>query len=144
MLKLLYIILTVDILALVFSFFMLLSTSVAYAVVFAAVGLLGLVPILVLINHVESIEQLKNDVARLQSEVKRLSDTLNGSSPLKENGAPVLIKNEPSRAVWECVKCGTVNKAGTNLCANCNAEYSPFVNPTDNTDKKKKLSRWVK
>ena len=95
MLKLLYIILTVDILALIFSFFMLLSTSVAYDVVFAAVGLLGLVPILVLINHVESIEQLKNDVARLQSEVKRLSDTLNGSSPLKENGAPVLMKNEP-------------------------------------------------
>ena len=56
MLKLLYIILTVDIIALVFSFFMLLSTSVAYAVVFAAVGLLELVPILVLIKHVESIE----------------------------------------------------------------------------------------
>lgn len=144
MLTLLYIILIIDILTLVFSFFMLLSTSVVYAVIFAAVGLLGLVPILVLINHVESIENLKNDFARLQSEIKRLTDALADSSPTNENKIPILLKNEPSKAVWECVKCGTVNKADTNLCANCNAEYSPFINPTDSPYKKRKLSRWVK
>lgn len=144
MLKLLYIILIIDILTLVFSFFMLLSTSVVYAVIFITVGLLGLVPILVLINHIDSIENLKNDFSRLQSEVKRLTDALADNSPTNENRIPVLLKNEPSKAVWECVKCGTVNKAGTNLCANCGAEYSPFVNPTDSHDKKKKLSRWVK
>lgn len=144
MLTLLYIILIIDILTLVFSFFMLLSTSVVYAVIFIAVGLLGLVPILVLINHIESIENLKNDFARLQIEVKRLTDALSDNSPTNENRIPVLLKNEPSKTVWECVKCGTVNKAGTNLCTNCSAEYSPFVNPTDSHGKKKKLSRWVK
>ena len=78
MLKLLYINLIIDILTLVISFFMLLSTSVVYAVILVAVGLLGLVPIIVLINHVESIENLKIDFARLQSEVKRLKDSLSG------------------------------------------------------------------
>lgn len=144
MITLLYIILIIDILTLIISFFMLLSTSVLYAVIFAAVGLLGLVPILVLINHIESIENLKNDFLRLQSEVKRLSDALSGGYPTNETSASVSIKNEPSTAVWECVKCGTVNKAGTSLCSNCNAEYSPFVNPTDNPFKKKKVSRWIK
>ena len=145
MLKLLYINLIIDILTLVILFFMLLSTSVVYAVILVAVGLLGLVPIIVLINHVESIENLKIDFARLQSEVKRLKDSLSDNlEKTNENSISVLSNNETSKYVWECVKCGTVNKEATNHCSNCGAEYSSYVNPTDNPYKKRKLSRWVK
>lgn len=144
MLTLLYIILAIDILLIIFSFIMLFSTSALYAILFAVIALLGLVPIFVLINHIESIEELKTNFEKLQSEVKRLTDARNGGSPPKESSAPVIVKGESARAIWECVKCGTVNKAGTDHCVSCGAEYSPWINPTDSADQKKKLSRWVK
>ena len=62
----------------------------------------------------------------------------------KFNHYPELSHGEVSKAVWECVKCNTVNKAGTTNCSNCKAPYSPFINPTDNPYEKKKRSRWIK
>ena len=51
---------------------------------------------------------------------------------------------ETARGAWECVKCDTVNKEGTDRCSNCGSDYSPFTNPTVNPYEKKKVSRWIK
>lgn len=154
MLTLLYISLIINIISIVISFFMLLSTSFVYALIIAAAGILSLVPIFVLINHIEDIENLKTDVSRLQSRVKRLSDLLNEElseneiTPISGTSVPSALisgNGTPAAAVWECVKCGTVNKAGTSKCVGCNADYSPLINPTDTQKrKKKKISRWIK
>lgn len=140
--KILYILLVIDIISLIIGFFAILSNSIIYAVIFAVLGMIGLVPILALIHSLESIENLESEVAYLHYKIKKLED--NGEEVIKENIPPSVNNKDTAVAPWECVKCGTVNKANTNHCANCKAPYSPFVNPTDNPYAKKKVSRWVK
>ncbi len=140
--KILYILLVIDIISLVIGFFAILVNSIIYAVIFAVLGAVGLVPLLALIHCLDSIENLESEVSYLHYKIKKLED--NGEEAIKENTPPSADNKDTAIATWKCVKCDTVNKAGTNHCSNCKAPYSPFINPTDNPYAKKKVSRWIK
>lgn len=140
---LLVILMVLQVLSAAFEFFILLAHYVLLAVVSAALSLLGIVLILSVIINADDIEDLRTETHWLRERMKRLEESLQG--PHEADAAiPALKNGEVSRGVWECVKCGTVNKAGTSQCINCKSEYSSWINPTDTALKKKKISRWVK
>ncbi len=140
--KLLYILLIINIISLILAFFMLLSYSLFYAIIFGLLGILQLIPLIAIITNMDNIEKLQDDVSYLYYKLKRMDDANNEN---KDSSAPPVTKNpDTAIAPWKCVKCDTVNKANTNHCSNCKAPYSPIVNPTDNPYAKKKISRWVK
>lgn len=141
--KCLYILLGLQILSAIAEFFMLLSHSVILAVLLTAVSTLSIVLTLAVINNIDSIEELQYSFNKLCGELKKLKDA-SQSDEEPQKTVPVADNSEAARGVWECVKCGTVNKQGTTHCINCKAAYSPWTNPTDSPYKKKKLSRWVK
>ena len=140
--KILYGILVVDILSLTYAVLMLIGNSLFHAILVLVLGGISLVPIIALIHCLDSIENLESEVSYLHYKIKKLED--NGEDVTKENTVPIANNKDTAMAPWKCVKCDTVNKAGTNHCANCKAPYSPFVNPTDDPHAKKKVSRWVK
>ncbi len=141
--KLLIILLVINIITLAIAFIMSLVASPLYAILLLLLGILELIPIIAIISCLDDIEKLKQENAMLSYRLKKLE---NEALPEKtvHNSFPELTHGEAARAVWECVKCGTVNKAGTTQCSNCRAPYSPFINPTDDPTKKKKRSRWIK
>lgn len=141
--KWLVILLCINIFTLVLAFFMVLSTSLFYAIILGLLGLLELIPLVALISCLDDIEDLKYEHSKLIYKLKLLEDE---NLPKTENDKVFneYTYTETARAPWECVKCGTVNKAGTQNCSNCKAAYSAFVNPTDNPYVKKKISRWIK
>ena len=140
--KLLYIILTINIISLILAFFAILGNSFFYAILFGLLGILQLVPIIALISCMDNIEKLQDEVSYLYYKLKHYEEDV-GNIP-ESTSSPIANNPDTARATWECVKCGTVNKANTNHCANCKAPYSPFVNPTSDPNAKKKISRWVK
>ena len=142
--KLLIVQLIINILALTYAFFAFLGSSVIYAFLVLGLGILSLVPIIALISCLDNIEKLTEDNIMLSYRLKKLENEVLQPDTVTDTSYPELITGETANAVWECVKCGTVNKAGTSHCLNCKAEYSPFINPTDDPNKKKKLSRWIK
>ena len=140
---LLYILLGINILALAVAFIMMLTASPVYAVIILLLGILEIVPIIAIISCLDDIEKLKGENTMLSYRLKKLeNETL--PEETVHNSYPELIHGDTAKAVWKCVKCGTVNKAGTTHCSNCKAPYSPFINPTDDPYKKKKRSRWIK
>ena len=142
--KLLYTILVIEILATAFSFFVNLELSFDMAFINLLLDILSMVPIIAIIVNIDSIEQLKENLDRVRCKLKNVSDEIHPKN--KEESIPVPSKKpvQIARGIWECVKCGTVNKAGTGSCINCKAEYSAWDNPTDSPYKTKKVSRWVK
>lgn len=142
--KFLYILLIINILTLTYAFFAVLGTSVLYAVIILALGILELVPIIAIISCLDSIEKLESENVMLSYRLKKLENEIFANDIPSDKSYPELKTGETARAVWECIKCGTVNKAETSHCSNCKAEYSPFINPTDDPNKKPKLSRWIR
>ncbi len=141
--KLLYILLGINILTLAYGFFAILSSSIVYAVILLLLGILELIPIIAIISCIDDIEKLKDENSMLSYRLKKLENEVLPEETV-HNSFPELTHGDTAKAVWECVKCSTVNKAGTSHCSNCKAPYSPFINPTDNPYEKKKLSRWIK
>ena len=141
--KLLYIHLTINIITLAIAFIMSLVASPIYAILILFLGILSLVPIFAIISCLDDIEKLKDENTMLSYRLKRIENETQPQETV-HNSYPELTHGETARAVWECVKCGTVNKAGTTQCSHCKAPYSPFINPTDDPLKKKKRSRWIK
>ena len=140
---LLYTLLGINILALAVAFIMMLTASPIYAVIILLLGILEIVPIIAIISCLDDIEKLKGENTMLSYRLKKLeNETL--PEETVHNSYPELIHGDTAKAVWECVKCGTVNKKGTSECSNCKAEYSPWTNPTDSEFSKKKISRWIK
>ncbi|MBE6808339.1 MAG: hypothetical protein E7524_02595 [Ruminococcaceae bacterium] len=140
--KLLYILLTINIITLIIAFFMLLGNSFIYAIIFSVLGLLELVPIFALISSIDRIESLEDEVSYLYYKLKKFEEE-NTEIP-DSTSSPITTNPDSAIGTWKCVKCGTVNKANTNHCSNCKASYSPLINPTSNPYEKKKISRWVK
>ena len=140
---LLYILLGINILALAVAFIMMLTTSPVYAVIILLLGILQLVPIIAIISCLDDTEKLKGENTMLSYRLKKLENEVLPQETV-HNSYPELAHGDTAKAVWECVKCSTVNKAGTSHCSNCKAPYSPLVNPTDDPTKKKKRSRWIK
>ena len=141
--KLLYILLAIKIFATLFMFFSILGSNIGVAIVTLALGNLEITVIIAVIRNIDEIEELWYSVNRMRYDIKVLSD----NTPMddeKSDYAPSIDRREAARGAWECIKCATVNKAGTDSCSNCGAEYSVWDNPTVSPNSKKKLSRWVK
>ena len=143
--KLLYILLFLQIISGVYLFFLFLGNNAFAAVVAVFISILQIVLTLSVIRNTEDIEQLNEETTWLRTKLKGLENIVNPyNSP--ESAVPAAYHGEAARGTWECVKCGTVNKAGTDVCQNCGAAYSAEINPTSNPFAKKKprVSRFVK
>lgn len=143
--KLLYILLFLQIISGVYLFFLFLGNNAFAAVVAVFISILQIVLTLSVIRNTEDIEQLNEETAWLRTKLKGLENIVNPyNSP--ESAVPAAYHGEAARGTWECVKCGTVNKAGTDACQSCGAAYSAAINPTSNplAKKKPRISRFVK
>ena len=143
--KLLYILLFLQIISGVYLFFLFLGNNAFAAVVAVFISILQMILTLSVIRNTDDIEQLNEETTWLRTKLKRLEEAVNPyNSP--ESAVPAAYHGEAARGTWECVKCGTVNKAGTDACQNCGAAYSAAINPTSNPFPKKKsrISRFVK
>ena len=141
--KCLVALLIIDILALAYVFFTFLGVSLFYSLVILGLGILQMVPIIAIISCLDNIEELQYQNTKLFYKLKKLDEDVNGTEN-NDNYIPAITNTDTAKATWECVKCGNVNKPNTTSCSNCNAPYSPFINPTDNPYAKKKISRWIK
>ena len=139
--KLLYILLIIEIILATVAFLMLLYTSVFAAIFLSALNLLTLVPIIAIIHNIDDIDDLYYQMSKLRYKVKVLEDIVNMDAP--ENEKPTEAIAPYSTGNWVCIKCGTINKMGTNHCENCKAQYSVDC-PTTSPNEKKKVSRFVK
>lgn len=143
--KLLYILLFLQIISGVFIFFMLIGSNAFAAVLAGFICILQITLTVSVIRNTEGVEQLNEETTWLRQKLKRLEEAVNPyNSP--ESAVPAAYHGEVARGTWECVKCGTVNKAETDACQNCGAAYSAEINPTSNPYAKKKprVSRFVK
>ena len=143
--KLLYILLFLQIISGVYLFFLFLGNNAFAAVVAVFISILQIALTISVIRNTENIEQLNEETTWLRTKLKGLENIVNPyNSP--ESAVPAAYHGEAARGTWECVKCGTVNKAGTDACQNCGAVYSAEINPTSNPFAKKKprVSRFVK
>ena len=143
--KLLYILLFLQIISGVYLFFLFLGNNAFAAVVAVFISILQIALTISVIRNTENIEQLNEETTWLRTKLKGLENIVNPyNSP--ESAVPAAYHGEAARGTWECVKCGTVNKAGTDVCQNCGAAYSAEINPTSNPFAKKKprVSRFVK
>ena len=143
--KLLYILLFLQIISGVYLFFLFLGNNAFAAVVAVFISILQIALTISVIRNTEDIEQLNEETAWLRAKLKGLENIVNPyNSP--ESAVPAAYHGEAARGTWECVKCGTVNKAGTDACQSCGAAYSAEINPTSNPFAKKKprVSRFVK
>ena len=141
--KCLYILLILQVLICAVSFIMLLPKSLILAIIFICINSLTIVLTYAVINNMSNIEDLWAESTRQRLEIKKITNKLD----FEETGivkSPTMDDTEISNGVWECVKCGTINKQGTKSCSNCKANYSSIINPTDDPYKKKKVSRWIK
>ena len=143
--KLLYILLFLQIISGVYLFFLFLGNNAFAAVVAVFISFLQMILTLSVIRNTDETERLIEETIWLRTKLKELEDVVNPyNSP--ESAVPAAYHGEAARGTWECVKCGTVNKAGTDACQNCGAAYSAEINPTSNPFAKKKprVSRFVK
>ena len=143
--KLLYILLFLQIISGVYLFFLFLGNNAFAAVVAGFISILQIVLTLSVIRNTDETERLSEETFWLRTKLKELEDVVNPYNT-PESAVPAAYHGEAARGTWECVKCGTVNKAGTDACQNCGAAYSAEINPTSNPFAKKKprISRFVK
>ena len=142
--KLLYTLLIINIVTIVIGFIATLFISILYSLIFIFFALLELVPLIAIINNIDSIENLYSEIYELKHRLKIYEDNNNEAKPKSNNTIQVVENRQAARGAWECVKCGTINKAGSDTCQNCKALYSPTINPTANPYEKKQVSRWIK
>ena len=122
-------------------FFMLLPKSFLLAILYLAVAVLQIALTGAVIRHCGEVDDLWYEVYRLRGAVRQLQKAVE----LPEEAMyPIESPAESSRNVWECIKCGAVNKSDTTHCSHCGAAYDASVNPTDDPTVKRKVSRWVK
>ena len=143
--KLLYILLFLQIISGVYLFFLFLGNNAFAAVVAGFISILQIVLTLSVIRNTDETERLSEETFWLRTKLKELEDIVNPyNSP--ESAVPAAYHGEAARGTWECVNCGTVNKAGPDVCQSCGVAYSAEINPTSNPFAKKKprVSRFVK
>ena len=142
--KLLYTLLIINIVTLVIGFIAALFISIIYSLIFLVFALLELVPLIAIISNMDRIENLYYELYELKHRLKKYEDGNNETPPENYNSIQGVENRQKAKGAWECVKCGTVNKAGTDTCQNCKALYSPTINPTANPYEKIQVSRWIK
>lgn len=139
--KLLYLLLIIKIFSAVYTFFSVLSTDLGLAIITIALGVLELALIVTVIRNTEKIDELFESVDRIKY---NMSPKTKSEAKTLSVAPTVPKKAETARGEWDCVKCGTINKAGTAYCSNCNAEYSAWTNPTLSPNAEKRYSKWIK
>lgn len=122
--KCLYILFVIDVLAIACGFITMLTSSVIYAIIFLALGILQLVPIIAIIFCLDNIEDHNYKISRLYLKLHRIEETKEN-----DNTPPVAEIGDKSDLPWKCIKCDTVNKAGATNCSNCGAKFLPEINP---------------
>ncbi len=141
--KFLYILLTLKILAAIYLFFATLAASIGLAIIITVINALDIALVIAVIINIGEIEELWYSLNRMRYDIKVLNDNTSKAED-SEPHTPSINRREAARGAWECVKCTTVNKAGTDKCEHCGAQYSAWDNPTVSPFAKKKVSRWVK
>lgn len=122
--KCLYILLIIDILAIACGFITMLTASIFYSIVFLALSILQLVPIIAIIYCLDNIEDHNYKISRLYLKLHHIEETKEN-----DNTPPVAEIGDKSDLPWKCIKCDTVNKAGATNCSNCGAKFLPEINP---------------
>ena len=139
----LYIYLVLNIIAAIIGSIAVLFTSPLTALIYIPLVILNIIPIFAIISNLESIEQLKSDFYKLKCEIKSNKvDTDNEYNDI--HTAPAVNYEYTADNSWQCVKCATVNKSGTNHCSNCYTAFSPDISTTSDIAEKKKISRFIK
>ena len=139
--KLLYVLLIINIISITIGFIILLPISVLLALLYLTIAALSLVPTIAVIRLLDDIELMQDNITHLYNKLHKL-ENLN-QNETSENPEPAARHGEEAKPPWKCVKCGTVNKAGTTNCSNCDNEFSPTLNQTFHSNPKA-LSRWIK
>ena len=143
--KLLVITLVLQGVGVVYGFLMLLASSFWFALIEAALGVLGMIPLFAIIRNMEDIENLDFKLYSLKRDLVLLTEKLDPNTDVEEKHEPPAIQpGEKAKGSWECVKCHTVNKENTERCSNCGAAYDSAQNPTSNPFEKKQVSRFIK
>lgn len=120
----------------------LLAANWLSAVLALAVVILGVVPLAVLIEHMDELRYLREDISQLQTRVRRLEKQLfpPEEAPIFNRiaGAEDLQPKMTVTSRWACVKCGAVNREHTAVCENCGAHFSEEQEPVIDS----RLTRW--
>ena len=98
--KLLYILLFLQIIGGVFSFFLLIGSDAFTAVLAGFICILQIALTVSVIRNTEDIEQLSEETAWLRTKLKRLEEAVNPyNSP--ESAVPAAYHGEAARGTWE-------------------------------------------
>ncbi len=124
----LIILIVIEIVGGVVSFLGLLISNWIVALISLPFLALGVIPWLVLLDHMDQIEQLYRQVSLLQTKVHFLEKEMLSSEEGDESDLsyvnPNGVSSVSASSRWECVKCGAVNRANTSVCENCGARFS--------------------
>ena len=104
----------------VFSFFGTLSQGFTAALTSLAISLALLAPLVAIWLLLAEVETLEIKVNYLENE--RIRKDILESEPTP-NTVPEVQKGRSAITSWTCIKCGTVNKANTSNCENCGSAY---------------------
>lgn len=104
----------------------LLGQNFLLALLSLALAVLSLVPLFALLRCLGDISDLHAEIYSLKNQLHRLEKEWNAPLSDTEQFQP---SPEPQQKMtanqrWSCVKCGTVNRAGTEVCENCGSGYS--------------------
>jgi len=124
----LIVLIVIEIVGGVVSFLGLLISNWIVALISLPFLALGVIPWLVLLDHMDQIEQLYRQVSLLQTKVQFLEKEMLSSEEGDESDLsyvnPNGVSSVSASSRWECVKCGAVNRANTSVCENCGARFS--------------------
>ena len=124
----LIVLIVIEIVGGVVSFLGLLISNWIVALISLPFLALGVIPWLVLLDHMDQIEQLYRQVSLLQTKVHFLEKEMLSSEEGDESDLsyvnPNGVSSVSASSRWECVKCGAVNRANTSVCENCGARFS--------------------
>ncbi|MBQ5840930.1 MAG: zinc finger Ran-binding domain-containing family 2 protein [Clostridia bacterium] len=123
------------------SFIVLLGQSILIALLYLFLTVLQIALTAAVLSHHGQLEEHRYELERLRYAVRELQK---GAETEMPSEYPAESPAELARNTWECVKCGTVNKAQTTRCTHCGAAYSASINPTDDPAIKREISRWIK
>ena len=132
--KILYGIIVWDILIGIFLFFALLADHLLLACLSLVSSAIGLVPLILLVQCLERIEDLEINLDALQQKLRAHEKTENGADPEQKNRVfhdSEQPKIEASKR-WICQKCQSINKPGSSVCESCGAHYTCYQeSPTE-------------
>ena len=115
----LIVLIVIEIVGGVISFLGLLISNWIVALISLPFLALGVIPWLVLLDHMDQIEQLYRQVSLLQTKIHFLEKEMLSSEEGDDSDLsyvnPNGVSSVSASSRWECVKCGAVNRANTSV-----------------------------